>query len=437
MATGNGDGHAAAQRLVAEAVTAYARRPYPVALCCGVQPYGWGDTHFIPDLLQRPTSSETPQAELWIGAHPDLPATACVQPAPAPLDQLIAAAPARILGAETARRFGATLPFLLKVLAAARPLSIQAHPTRADATRGFAREEQLGVGQQDPKRSYRDRNHKPELLVALTDFHALRGFRPLDEIAAELALWPGLAARAGHLDGTAAGVQRLYAAFMRLPQADVDTLLAPVLDGSRGRAADLHDPAQARYRWLLRAHASSSADGHYDRGLLSFLLLNLLHLRPGDAIFLPAGELHSYLDGAGLEVMANSNNVLRGGLTDKHIDVEALLEVLRVRPHSPEILRPLTCSDDPRWLAYTPPAAEVALHRLRLEPQGSARLEPTAVMLGLSLHGELHITGVDQRLPLRRGGACLLPAGGSLHITAGDQGGDLVLATTPGWMPAT
>ncbi len=432
MASANGNGGAAsAWRPLDRLLDAYARRPRPVALHCGVQHYGWGDKSFIPRLLGAPTPTERPFAELWIGAHPDLPASARLEPGHlVPLDRLIAGAPEAVLGAQAAAAFGGQLPFLLKVLAAATPLSIQAHPNRAEAERGFAREEQLGIPPDDARRNYRDRNHKPELLVALTDFHALRGFRPLEEIAAELARYPALAGLAGQLDGSVAGLRRLYGNFMRLPQSDVDTLLAPVLAQSRGRAADASDPGRKRCRWLLHADALFSAGGHHDRGLLSFLLLNLLHLRPGEAIYLPAGELHSYLEGAGLELMASSNNVLRGGLTDKHIDVTALLEVLHIDPHDPEIIRPNRRPGQAALLVYDPPAAELALQWLRLGSGDTHTHVPHAVTLGLVLSGNVQIGGAGAQLELGSGGSFLLPAACASAIRAGGDA-ELALATVP------
>lgn len=441
MPAANGGASDPAQQRIAAAIAAYVARPHPVALCCGIQHYGWGDHRFIPELLGAPAPAAAPQAELWIGAHPDLPAAVCLSPAKVPLDRLIAAAPEAVLGAATVQRFGNALPFLFKVLAAATPLSIQVHPNRDQAARGFAREDRLGLALDDPKRCYRDRNHKPELLVALTDFHALRGFRPLDEIQAELTRWPSLADLATRLDDTTDGLRRLYADFMRLPQPAVDALLGPVVaqahrrapDPAEGRAdpgiAPPTDPDLARCHWLLQAHRRFSPAGHYDRGLLSLLLLNLLHLRPGEAIFLPAGALHSYLAGTGLEVMANSNNVLRGGLTDKHIDVEALLEVLHLDPHAPEILTPSIRADHAGWHSYEPPVAELALHRLRLAPGATAPLHPGAAMLGLVLDGALELQGTASRLRLKRGGSCLIPAGGALRISSG-EGADIALATT-------
>jgi mannose-6-phosphate isomerase class I len=408
-------------------IDAYARDPRPLALRCGVQHYDWGDRDYIPTLLGQPAPADRPHAELWIGAHHDLPAAADLGGVPVPLDQLIASAPRVLLGAETTARHGAELPFLFKVLAAAMPLSIQAHPNRAQAAQGFADEEQRGIPRHDTRRNYRDRNHKPELLVALTPFAALRGFRPLPEIGAELAQYPGLGTLAAGLDG-AAGLRRLYANLMRLPQPDIDALLGPVIARCRQRAHDPSDSGQDRCRWLLRADRLFSRDRHHDRGLMAFLLLNLLHLRPGQAIFLPAGELHSYLSGVGLELMANSNNVLRGGLTDKHIDVGALLDILQVHPHAPEICEPAAVPGTPGLAAYTPPTGEFALRRLRLAGGAAHRLAPPAIVLGLVLNGSLDVTGGGGRLNLRRGGTFLLPA--AVNALLGTTGGaDVALAT--------
>jgi mannose-6-phosphate isomerase class I len=430
MAAASGGGGAAKEGdpAIEQLVKAYIQEPRPLALRCGVQHYGWGDRAFIPTLLGQPAPAERPHAELWIGAHHDLPAAVELGRGLVPLDRLIAAAPAALLGIDAARRHGGELPFLFKVLAAATPLSIQAHPNQAQAIRGFDDETSRGVAQGDPKRNYRDRNHKPELLVALTDFHALRGFRPHAEIAAELAGHPALHSLAAALDGTPAALRRLYGDFMRLPQPDVDALLAPVIADCRGRAEDTTDPGYERYRWLLHADDLFSADGHHDRGLLAFLLLNLLHLHPGQAIFLPAGELHSYLAGAGLELMANSNNVLRGGLTRKHIDVDALLDIVQVDPHAPEVCEPVPVADDPAMVAYAPPVTEFALKRLRLSAASSYPLQPPTIMLGLVLGGELVVRAAHGTLMLDRGGTFLLPAGiaTSLHSPGG---ADVALAT--------
>jgi mannose-6-phosphate isomerase class I len=386
--------------------------PRPVALECAMQHYGWGDPAFIPALLGQPNPAGEPCAELWIGAHHDLPSVARDGEQRAPLDLLIEAAP-DLLGRRPRARFGDTLPFLLKVLSARQPLSIQVHPDQAQARTGFEREQRAGIPQGAPSRSYRDRNHKPELLVALTDFFALRGFRPLDEIHAILAATPELAGLAAGAPADAEALAALYQRLMRLPQPRVDALLDPLL--SRLRAEQPPGGfAEDDYRcWLLHADALYSVGGHRDRGLFGMLLLNLIHLRPGQGIFLPAGELHSYLRGSGLELMANSNNVLRGGLTPKHIDVEALLDVVRVDPAPAAIIEPVR-RDDGRWY-YPTPAPEFVLQAVGID-RGECRPLSTAgndegLMLGLVLEGAARIETPDGAgLTAGRGRAFMLPA---------------------------
>ena len=339
------------------------RGPRPLRLDGQVQHYSWGDARFIPALIDRTNRSQRPFAELWIGAHPDLPALARIDGESVPLNRLIDVAPRALLGEDIAARFDNSLPFLFKVLAARQPLSIQVHPNLAQAQEGFEREDHDGVPIASAKRNYRDRNHKPELLVALSDFYALRGFRPVAEVSALLASMPeprGLRATLAN-----AGLAGLYRQLMRLPQQAVNVLLDPLVhrlhDAHRARAFARDDP---RF-WLLRADRLFSVPGHRDRGLFSMLLLNLIHLHPGQGIFLPAGELHSYLQGIGLELMANSNNVLRGGLTRKHIDVDELLRVVRFDAAPAAVIEPETI--DPMRQRYRVPALEFELERITLE----------------------------------------------------------------------
>jgi mannose-6-phosphate isomerase len=413
---------------IERAIRAFAANPRPVHLRCGVQHYGWGDRSFIPRLLGEPTPASEPQAELWIGDHPNLPSVADLDGVPVPLDRLIDARPEAVLGHATLQRYGAQLPFLFKVLSAAAPLSIQAHPNRTQAVVGFARESDAGIPLTDPRRNYRDPNHKPELLVALTDFHALRGFRPLADIDRELQRHPSLAGLRASLGGCRRGLEALYAIFMRLPQAEVDRLLAPVVADCATRATDPRNPEAERCAWLLRADALHGGDDHHDRGLLSFLLLNLLHLRPAEAIYLPAGELHSYLEGAGLELMANSNNVLRGGLTSKHIDVDALLSVLSVDPNSAQVMRPAPDARDPDTTRYDPPAEEFALRVLSLRPAPALRTWHGGPALGLVLEGSgLEVTAAGKTLGLARGDAFLIPSATQTRLSS-DLGARLALA---------
>ncbi|RMH76263.1 MAG: mannose-6-phosphate isomerase, class I, partial [Actinomyces sp.] len=306
-------------------------RPGGVAALDGVvRHYDWGSPEAIPRLCGLAPDGR-PWAELWLGAHPSAPAA--VGPGRTPLDRLVAADPQGQLGPVVAERFG-TLPFLLKVLAAARPLSLQAHPTLDQARRGFAREEAAGIPVDAPHRSYRDRSHKPELICALTTFDALCGFRHpvrtlalLDELATG-ALDPVRAALADSPD--AVGLSRVLRHLLELDAAEAATLVESVVAACA--AADGSEFARERRTALRLAELYPG-----DAGVVTSLLLNRVTLRPGQALFLGAGNLHAYLGGVGVEIMANSDNVLRGGLTTKHVDVPALLEVVDTSPLEPEV----------------------------------------------------------------------------------------------------
>lgn len=412
----------------AAAETALARCPRPLLMESAVQHYSWGDSEFIPKLIGCSNETRRPYAELWIGAHPELPSVAWVDDVAVPLDRLIAAAPEVLLGARVVRAFGAQLPFLFKVLAARQPLSIQVHPNLEQARAGFQRENRAGIPIDDDKRNYSDENHKPELLLALTDFYALRGFRSPDEIATLLAAIPELAWLADGLkDGTEQRAE-LYRRLMCMSQQAVNDLLDPLLvrlesENDRGGFGQ-DDP---RF-WLLRADGFFSQPEHRDRGLFSILLLNLVHLRPGQGLFLSAGELHSYLQGAGLELMANSNNVLRGGLTTKHIDVDELLDLVcfDAQPLAPIMPRKL----DDAQRRYQVPATEFQLDVWSL-PEGEHRtLAAADIRLGLLLDGEIELVGNGHSLRLVAGQTFLIPARCEITIRTAQQG-TLYLAAVP------
>ena len=284
--------------------------------------YAWGSPTAIPDLLGIPATGE-PLAELWFGAHPDSPSTIV----DGPLDAAIAADPAGLLGAEVAAAFDGRLPFLLKLLAAEHALSIQVHPTLAQARAGFAAEQARGVPLDAPDRNYRDANHKPELLYALTEFDALCGFRSVE---ATRELLDALdVSDLAPIQAALVGDDPLQAAFELLLGAD-ETVRTQLLAAVRPACERL---VAGDGEWALAASMSLRAARDFpgDIGAVLALLLNPVRLAPGEAIFLGAGNVHAYLHGLGVEIMANSDNVLRCGLTGKHVDAP---EVLRVADFS-------------------------------------------------------------------------------------------------------
>ncbi|MGB5832658.1 MAG: mannose-6-phosphate isomerase, class I [Thiohalocapsa sp.] len=408
-----GDSVAETARIIATAAVALKRRPRPLALACAVQHYDWGDPAYIPALIGESNTCRRPFAELWIGAHPDLSSVAQIDGKSAPLSELLSAAPDTLLGPRVSAAFRGRLPFLFKVLAAQQPLSVQVHPNLDQARAGFDRENHDGIPVDDPRRNYRDFNHKPELLVALTDFYALSGFRPLGEIARTLAVTPELAALANDIetntDKPRDGLASLYQRLMRMPQHAVNTLLDPLISRLQTQSQKIPYNCDDRRYWLLRADQVFSLPGRRDRGLFSILLLNLMYLRPGQAIYLPAGVLHSYLQGAGLELMANSNNVLRGGLTQKHIDVDELLNVISFDAGPAELIKPHGTGKG--RLRYRVPTTEFELQSLSLRAGTRQRLKDSAIQLGLVLNGEMEIRGNNEMLRRQAGQSFLIPAG--------------------------
>ncbi|HZM75441.1 MAG TPA: mannose-6-phosphate isomerase, class I [Candidatus Limnocylindrales bacterium] len=277
-----------------------------------IRGYPWGSHEFIAKVQGRPAPTDEPEAELWIGAHPDSPSTIDSQP----LDKLIKASPVRFLGEQAFQRFGPRLPYLMKLLAAQEPLSVQAHPDSAQARAGFMAEEAAGVPKGSTERSYADPFHKPELLVALEDFEALCGFRPLDESAAALAALgvPELDPVVRHL--TSGSLRDALGYLLNLKESAVERVAA-------------NDPLASRLAGFCPG----------DPGVMVALLLNHRRLRAGEAVWMPARTLHAYIQGAGVEIMAASDNVLRGGLTRKHVNVPELLRVLRFEPAPIPVVR--------------------------------------------------------------------------------------------------
>ena len=329
-----------------------------------IRTYAWGSRTAIAEFTGRPAPAPHPEAELWFGAHPGDPAVLETRTGPRSLLEVIGEDPDGQLGPAVRTRFGDVLPFLVKVLAAGEPLSLQAHPSATQAVEGYEREDRIGLPVNSPLRNYRDRNHKPELLVALSDFEALAGFRPA---AHSVALMRALAVPAlepfiGLLDDTsdAAGLRALFTTWITAPQPDIDALITAVLEGAvayiRTGATEFAEEAKTVLELGERYPG--------DAGVLAALLLNRISLRPGQGIYLSAGNLHSYLHGVGMEVMANSDNVLRGGLTPKHVDVP---ELLRVLDFTPVAAAHVATRRDGIEVRYLTPAQEFAASVLTLD----------------------------------------------------------------------
>jgi len=379
-----------------------------------VQPYAWGSTTAIPELLGVPNPDAAPQAELWMGAHPSAPSRLTRDGADTTLDAVVAAAPATELGAPTAERFGRRLPFLLKVLAAQKALSIQLHPNRAKAEAGFADEEARGVPRGARERVYVDDWPKPEILCALTPFEVLAGLRPASQAADVLdALGvPALALLAAELraDPKPATVARALAALLAWPQADRDTLVDEVVAGAAELARfSPFQPAADAVTRMAQDHPG-------DIGLVCSLLMNHAVVQPGQALFMGAGGLHAYIRGTGVELMANSDNVIRAGLTPKHIDIPELVRVLDPEVPVPILTARQTADGVEEFDALVPE------FRLRRLTPGTTPLPVPGDGLPrilLCVEGSATAASAAQRLDLRRGQSCFLSAADTTVTLAG------------------
>ncbi len=375
-----------------------------------VRPYAWGSRTVIAELLGEPVPSPHPQAELWFGAHHADPSRLrrpdgteeC-------LDVALRRDPVGLLGPCCQQRWEGRLPFLLKVLAAEEPLSLQAHPSAEQAAVGFAREQAAGIPREAPERNYPDPGPKPELLCALTDFTALVGFRDADDtvrLLRELAV-PQIAAHVELLaaEPGPAGLRALFTTWITLPQNTVDELVPAVLDGCV-RVARGHGEFGPEARIVLDLGERYPDDP----GVLAALLLNRIWLKPGEAVFVRAGHLHTYLSGVGVEVMANCDNVLRGGLTPKHVDV---VELLRVLDFSCGPVPTSSGDRDGVVTRYRTPAEEFELSRVDWPRAGvdEVALRTGSPRILLCTSGSVEVAGADGRsLRLGRGDAVWLSA---------------------------
>jgi mannose-6-phosphate isomerase len=360
-----------------------------------IRPYAWGSPTAIPQLLGVEPTGE-PQAEMWMGAHPGAPS----RTGRGTLVEVVDADPEKELGQAAVARFGPRLPFLLKILAAVAPLSLQVHPDLAQAQEGFADEERRGIPVDAPHRNYKDANHKPELICALTEFDGLCGFRAplaaaalLDDLGVD-SLKPYVDLLHAHPEDAA-----LREVLTAILTADPDEMSRTVTETAT--ACTRLGGAYAPYADI--AH-------HYpgDPGVLAAMLLNHVRLQPGEALYLGAGVPHAYLNGLGVEIMANSDNVLRCGLTPKHVDVPELLRIVRFLPGDPGVLRPEAAPDGEE--VYETPIDEFRLSRYVLPEAGAAHdlTRPTPQIL-------LCTTGI-----VRAGEHDLTP-GESVFVPAGEK----------------
>jgi len=364
-----------------------------------VRPYAWGSPTAIPHLLGVEPTGE-PQAEMWMGAHPGAPS----RTDRGTLVDVIDADPRRELGERTVARFGPRLPFLLKLLAAGAPLSLQVHPDLTQAKEGYEDEERRGIPVDAPNRNYKDANHKPELICALTEFDGLCGFSA-PAYAADL------------LDGLGVDSLKPYVDLLRAhpEEAALREVLTAVLSADPEDMARTVAETTAACERLGGDHAPYAGLAHHypgDPGVIAAMLLNHVRLQPGEALYLGAGVPHAYLDGLGVEIMANSDNVLRCGLTPKHVDVPELLRVVRFEASDPGVLRPEAAPDGEE--VYATPIDEFRLSRYVVAEGAAPRdLTRETPQILLCTSGSVRADGID----LTPGTSVFVPAGEKAEVS--------------------
>jgi len=381
------------------------------------QPYAWGSHTAIAELRGRAAPTAQPEAELWMGAHPSAPSGVERSGVRTTLDAVIDADPSGELGAECAARFGGRLPFLLKVLAAGQALSIQVHPSREQAEAGYRAESERGLAPGDKSRNYVDDWPKPEILCALTRFEVLAGMRTTADAAAllralevselaplaeELAGPPAPAGTAPAGTADPAALTRVLAAILTWPAEGRGALVAAVVTACERIAA-----RGGEYAAACAATARIAGDHPSDLGIVASLLLRYAVLQPGEAVFLPAGGPHAYLRGTGIELLANSDNVVRAGLTPKHIDVPELLKLTDPAVDVPVI--------EPRPLGggvsvYDSPAPEFRLYRAELGSDEVTLPGAGCARVVLCTEGAVALRATSGTLKVAKGESCYLSA---------------------------
>ena len=369
--------------------------------------YEWGGNAFIPQLMHVDNAIGKPFAEYWMGAHPSAPAMVETAQGLMALDQMIQENKVAFLGAKTADQFGA-LPYLFKILDVEKMLSIQVHPSKENAEKGFSKEQQAGVPIDATNRNYKDQNHKPEVMVALSDFWLLHGFMPaiaLKERLSSLAPLQILLPEFGQDDYAG-----LYSHFMRLDQTATDKILKPLLEIAVHEVAAGKVDKTHPHWWANKYYGGIVPSSNIDKGILSIYILNIVNVPKYQGVFQGAGLLHAYLEGQNIELMANSDNVLRGGLTPKHIDIEELLQHIQFEPTYPSILKgDFTSSNE---LQFPCPVPDFGLTKITITPGETYTNKTSSFEMFLVMQGDVQLDGMD----LKPGELVAVKAGAAYHI---------------------
>jgi mannose-6-phosphate isomerase len=371
--------------------------------------YDWGGSSFIPSLMGVENASQVPFAEYWMGAHVSAPATIQTETGEQLLDQFIRTNPIELLGTKTNELFGA-LPYLFKVLDVAKMLSIQVHPSKQNAVIGFEREEAAGISLDAFDRNYKDQNHKPEVMVALSDFWLLHGFLAPELLEKRLKEYFYFNPLMDHFRGV--DFQGLYSFFMQLSLEDSDRILKPLMMDAiasvkRGEVDKSHP-----HWWANKYFNGVMPETGIDKGIFSIYILNIVHVSKYEGVFQGAGLLHAYLEGQNIELMANSDNVLRGGLTPKHVDIKELIEHVKFIPTYPNILKGDLMNAFET--VYPCPVPDFGLSKIAISQGKTYTVSTKSLEMVLVTEGELKIDNIL----LKAGEVAMLVAGQIIQIEA-------------------
>ena len=391
-----------------------------------VQHYAWGGKDYIASLIGLNSAKDQPCAEWWLGAHPSAPSEIENVTGKQSLIEFLSQNPTA-LGQASRQQFGDELSYLLKILDVEKPLSIQLHPTKDQAEKGFEAENAKGVALTDGTRTYKDRNHKPEMMIALSDFWLLHGFKTKSQLLATLNTRPSLQSLAEKLGKQS--LAEFYADVMLAEQSTLANWLLPIIEANqqsyKNGELELDNPD---YWVLYMMEAMAISPEKLDAGLVCFYLFNIVHLKEGEGIFQDAGIPHAYLRGQNVELMACSDNVIRGGLTPKYVDIVELLKIVDCREVIPQIIS--VAPQNQSEFTYKTPVKDFALAQIRIEPQQHTELNLQSAGILLVMQGELKIQEKSTALTLKQGESAFITADSNVEIMS-EKGGYAFLAKLP------
>ncbi len=391
-----------------------------------VQHYAWGGKDYIASLIGLNSAKDQPCAEWWLGAHPSAPSEIENVTGKQSLIEFLSQNPTA-LGQASRQQFGDELSYLLKILDVEKPLSIQLHPTKDQAEKGFEAENAKGVALTDGTRTYKDRNHKPEMMIALSDFWLLHGFKTKSQLLATLNTRPSLQSLAEKLGKQS--LAEFYADVMLAEQSTLANWLLPIIEANqqsyKNGELELDNPD---YWVLYMMEAMAISPEKLDAGLVCFYLFNIVHLKEGEGIFQDAGIPHAYLRGQNVELMACSDNVIRGGLTPKYVDIVELLKIVDCREVTPKIIS--AAPQNQSEFTYKTPVNDFALAQIRVEPQQHTKVNLQSAGILLVMQGELKIQEKLTALILKQGESAFITADSNVEIMS-EKGGYAFLAKLP------